>query len=114
MAVAAQIPGADLIPETSELFLGFTSTQRAGMGPGRIANFETLGYVDFRGIDPTALDLTTFGTPVDVPVRRQQNEFGINYYFYPRMVLKAAYQVNDERGFHLHDNQFITELAWGW
>jgi hypothetical protein len=51
MAVAAQIPGADLIPETSELFLGFTSTQRAGMGPGRIANFETLGYVDFRGSD---------------------------------------------------------------
>ena len=49
MAVAAQIPGADLIPETAELFLGFTSTQRAGMGPGTIANFETLGYVDFRG-----------------------------------------------------------------
>jgi hypothetical protein len=49
MAVAAQIPGADLIPDTSELFLGFTSTQRAGMGPGTIANFETLGYVDFRG-----------------------------------------------------------------
>ena len=51
MAVAAQVPGADLIPETSELFLGFTSTQRAGMGPGAIANFETLGYVDFRGSD---------------------------------------------------------------
>ena len=51
MAVAAQIPGADLIPETSELFLGFTSTQRAGLGPGTIANFETLGYVDFRGHD---------------------------------------------------------------
>ena len=49
MAVAAQIPGADLIPETAELFLGFTSTQRAGMGPGTIANFETLGYVDFHG-----------------------------------------------------------------
>jgi hypothetical protein len=49
LAVAAQIPGADLIPETSELFLGFTSTQKAGMGPGPIANFETLGYVDFRG-----------------------------------------------------------------
>ena len=51
MAVAAQIPGADLIPDTSELFLGFTSTQRAGMGPGTIANFETLGYVDLRGSD---------------------------------------------------------------
>jgi hypothetical protein len=71
-------------------------------------------YVDFRGIDPTTLDLSTFATPVDVPVRRQQNEFGINYYFYPRMVLKCAYQINDEPGFHLNDNQFITELAWGW
>jgi hypothetical protein len=51
LAQAAQIPGADLIPDTSELFLGFTSTQKAGMGPGVIANFETLGYVDFRGSD---------------------------------------------------------------
>ncbi|HVC87343.1 MAG TPA: hypothetical protein VNC40_07955 [Gaiellaceae bacterium] len=51
MAEAAQVPGADLIPDTAELFLGFTSTQRAGMGPGTIANFETLGYVDFRGSD---------------------------------------------------------------
>jgi hypothetical protein len=49
MAVAAQLPGSDLIPDTAELFLGFTSTQKAGMGPGKIANFETLGYVDFRG-----------------------------------------------------------------
>jgi hypothetical protein len=30
------------------------------------------------------------------------------------MVLKCAYQINDEPGFHLHDNQFIAELAWGW
>jgi hypothetical protein len=70
-------------------------------------------YADFRGIDATALDLTTFATPIDVPVRRQQNEFGINYYFYPRTVLKFAYQINDEPGFHLHDNNFITEFAWG-
>jgi hypothetical protein len=71
-------------------------------------------YVNFPGIDAYELDLTAFGTPVDIPVRRQQNEVGINYYFYPRMVLKAAYQINDETAFHLHDNQFITELAWGW
>src|SRR5205814_6732391 len=51
MALAAGIGGADLIPDTAELFLGFTSTQRAGMGPGQIANFETLGYVDLRGSD---------------------------------------------------------------
>jgi hypothetical protein len=51
MAMAANVPGAELIPETSELFLGFTSTQHANMGPGKIANFETLGLVDFRGSD---------------------------------------------------------------
>jgi hypothetical protein len=72
------------------------------------------GWVDFRGIDPTQLDLTTFSTPVDVPIRRQQNEFGINYYFYPRMMLQVAYQINDEQKNHLHDNNFMTQLAWGW
>ena len=73
-------------------------------------------YVDFKGIDPTMLDLTmgTFATPVDVPVRRQQNEIGVNYYFAPRLVLKCAYQINDEFNFHLHDNQFLAELDWGW
>jgi hypothetical protein len=49
MALAAGVPGAELIPETAELFLGFTSTQRAGLGPGRIANLETLGYTDAGG-----------------------------------------------------------------
>ncbi|MFN2467960.1 MAG: hypothetical protein ABR521_07535 [Gaiellaceae bacterium] len=44
MAMAAGVPGAELIPETSQLFLGFTSTQRAGLGPTRIANIETLGF----------------------------------------------------------------------
>jgi hypothetical protein len=44
MATAAGIPGADLIPDTAELFLGFTSTQKANLGPSRIANLETLGY----------------------------------------------------------------------
>jgi hypothetical protein len=72
------------------------------------------GYVDIRGLDPTTLTLSSYSTPTDVPVRRQQNEFGVNYYFSPRLVWKFAYQINDEPGFHLHDNQFITELAWGW
>jgi hypothetical protein len=49
MAVAAGIAGADLIPDGAELFLGFTSTQKAGLGPRLIANHETLGYVDLRG-----------------------------------------------------------------
>jgi hypothetical protein len=44
MAVAAQVPGSFLIPDRSELFLGFTSTQKAGLGPPKIANIEELGY----------------------------------------------------------------------
>ena len=44
MALAAGVPGAELVPDTAQLFLGFTSTQRAAMGLGRIANLETLGY----------------------------------------------------------------------
>ena len=44
MAVAAQVPGAYLIPDEAELFLGFTSTQRAGLGPEKIANVEELGF----------------------------------------------------------------------
>ena len=46
MAMAAGVPGADLIPDRSELFLGFTSTQKDGLGPHRIANLETLGISD--------------------------------------------------------------------
>jgi hypothetical protein len=46
MAQAAGVDGADLIPDDAELFLGFTSTQHAALGPRRIVNFETLGYVD--------------------------------------------------------------------
>src|SRR5262249_61157772 len=46
MAMAAGVRGADLIPDSAELFLGFTSTQKAGLGPGTIANIETLGYSD--------------------------------------------------------------------
>jgi hypothetical protein len=46
MAMAAGIRGAELIPDGAQLFLGFTSTQKAGLGPSRIANFETLGYAD--------------------------------------------------------------------
>jgi hypothetical protein len=42
MAVAAGVPGAELIPEGSQLFLGFTSTQKTTLGPDLIANLETL------------------------------------------------------------------------
>jgi hypothetical protein len=44
MAVAAHVRGSYLIPDGAELFLGFTSTQKAGLGPPKIANLEELGY----------------------------------------------------------------------
>src|SRR3954451_12529194 len=46
MSMAAGVPGADLVPETAQLFLGFTSTQKDALGPRLIANHETLGFVD--------------------------------------------------------------------
>ena len=48
LAMAADVPGADLIPRTAQLFLGFTSTQKDALGVGVIANHETLGLVDLR------------------------------------------------------------------
>jgi hypothetical protein len=48
LATAAGVPGADLIPDTAQLFLGFTSTQLHTQGQSGIANFETLGLVDVR------------------------------------------------------------------
>jgi hypothetical protein len=47
MALAAAIPGADQIVDGVQMFLGFTSTQKAAMAPDRIASFETLpGHTD--------------------------------------------------------------------
>jgi hypothetical protein len=42
LAARAGVDGAGSIPDGAQLFLGFTSTQRAALGPDRIANFETL------------------------------------------------------------------------
>jgi hypothetical protein len=44
MATGGRIIGAERIPDTAQLFLGFTSTVKQALGPPRIANFETLGY----------------------------------------------------------------------
>ncbi len=48
MVTGAGIPGAELMPATAELFLGFTSTVKRGLGPPKIANVETLGYAELR------------------------------------------------------------------
>jgi hypothetical protein len=71
------------------------------------------GYTSFSGIDPTAIDPTTFATPVDVPVNRNQYTIGINYWFYASLVAQVAYEFNQEPGFPLHDNLFMAQLGWG-
>jgi hypothetical protein len=67
----------------------------------------------FKGIDPAGLDIGAFASPLDVPVDRDQYTFGVNYYFYPSLVLKLAYEFNHERGIDLKDNVFLAQLAWG-
>jgi hypothetical protein len=84
---------------------------------GFLQNLEFVyryGYANFQGIDPTTLNLSSYSTPVDVPVHRQQHEIGIDYWFTPRCVIKFAYQMNSEPGFQLNDNQVLVEFAWGW
>jgi hypothetical protein len=43
LAQKAGVAGADAIPAGSQLMMGFTSTQKAALGPENIASFETLG-----------------------------------------------------------------------
>jgi hypothetical protein len=110
----------------AESFIG-TNIRRRGLyaqvayrplelAPSCLANLEGVfrySYANFRGIDSNALDLTTFTTPVDVPVNRHQFTIGVNYWFYASMVLELAYEINQEPGFPLHDNIFMAQLAWG-
>src|SRR5690606_12019011 len=69
MAQRAGIPGADMIPEGAELFMGFTSSHLHGLAQGNLPSFETIpGYTDqtpdsyfahgtFMHLSHTAIDL---------------------------------------------------------
>ena len=67
----------------------------------------------FRGIDPLAIDPTTFAGPIDVPVDRNQHTIGVTYYFRPAVAAKFAYEINQELGpLQLNDNLFIFQFVW--
>lgn len=70
------------------------------------------GFADFHGINAARLDQTAFGSTFDVPVTRNQYTFGVNYYFYPSMALKLAYEINRERGLKLSDDIFLAQAVW--
>jgi hypothetical protein len=81
-----------------------------------LRNFEFVfrySQARFRGIDPLGLDLTVFESPVNAPVDRDQYTFGINYYVYPSLALKFAYEMNKEHGINLQDDVFLAQIAWG-
>jgi hypothetical protein len=64
----------------------------------------------FRGIDPTQIDPTLM---VDAPLNRDQWTIGLNYYFYPSMALRVAYEFNREfDNINLHDNVFLAQYVW--
>ncbi len=42
LALAANIPGADQIPDQAQLMMGFTSTQHGALAPGNLVSFETV------------------------------------------------------------------------
>jgi hypothetical protein len=96
MATAAGVPGADLIPDGSELFLGFTSTQRNALGPPKIVNFETLGLVDlgprsyFHG--GTHMHLSHIFEDLEAWYLNQDFRDRVNTTFRPRMLVRPGTQ----------------------
>jgi hypothetical protein len=74
----------------------------------RYSWFEGSGY------NPSAIDLTAFTYPNQAPISRNQYTFGLNYYPYPSMGLRLAYEINHELyGFNLKDNLLMTAFTWG-
>src|SRR5262245_54206824 len=96
MATAAGVPGADLIPDGAELFLGFTSTQRNALGPPRIVNFETLGLVElgprsyFHG--GTHMHLSHIFEDLEAWYLNQDFRERVNTTFRPRMLVRPGTQ----------------------
>ncbi len=74
-------------------------------------------HVQFDGINiaQTGINFGGFGLPyARMPLDRNRYTFGLNYWFYPSLALKTAFEIYDELGVpSLRDNGFICQLAWG-
>ncbi len=70
--------------------------------------------VRFEGIDLNATGLD-FGARENVPVDRNRYTVGVNFYPYATLIIKFAYEINEELHFRsLDDNGFLAQVAWGW
>jgi len=77
-----------------------------------------LDHVQFDGINLQQTGINFGGLGLNYarqPLDRNRFTFGVNYWFYPSLVLKLAIEINDELGVpKLRDNGFIGQLVWGW
>jgi hypothetical protein len=79
----------------------------------RLEGVFRFDYVRFGGIDPAVAALN-FGSRELAPIGRNRYTFGLNYYPYPSLIVKVAYEINDEVQFRdRQDNGFIAQVAWG-
>jgi hypothetical protein len=86
------------------------------LGPGLLQKLEGVlrfDYVQFDGIDLAQTGLS-FGSREAIPVDRNRYTVGLNYYPYPSLIFKVAYEINEERRTgSLRDNGFLAQMAWG-
>jgi len=75
-------------------------------------------HVQFDGINlqQTGIGFGGLGNNLDrMPIDRNRYTLGVNYWFYPSLVLKLDYEIYDELGVpSLRDNGFVAQLVFGW
>jgi hypothetical protein len=75
-------------------------------------------HVQFNGINlaQTGINFGGLGQALNrQPLDRNRYTFGVNYWFYPSLALKLAYEIYDELGVpSLRDNGFVSQVVWGW
>jgi hypothetical protein len=76
-----------------------------------------LDHVQFNGINLQQTGINFGGLGLNYarqPLDRNRFTYGVNYWFYPSLVLKLAIEINDELGVpSLRDNGFLGQLVWG-
>ena len=74
-------------------------------------------HVQFDGINLQQTGINFGGLGLSYarqPLDRSRFTYGVNYWFYPSLVLKLAIEINDELGVpSLRDNGFLGQLVWG-
>lgn len=70
--------------------------------------------VRFDGIDLVETG-TNFGNRARIPIDRNRYTIGLNYYPYPSLILKLAYQISDEiNAQEIDDDGVLARVDWGW